>query len=173
MPSQSSITLDTPITSLFNYIPRLGQYGARKLASALAAISRHQIIQYNMKRFTRGAHFIAYGRWEWDARRGTFALRLNKPDEIEMLSEPVVGRKDGAPEKSAAGADEIEENESTQDDPALKAIHVGRRVPVYRKLGDFRSKRLREIIHQVLAQLPNNAIAETLPKDLIARQRLN
>src|SRR6266516_1607636 len=42
MSSQSSIALDTPITSLFNYIPRLGQYGARKLASALAAIFRNE-----------------------------------------------------------------------------------------------------------------------------------
>src|SRR5688572_28484865 len=45
----------------------------------------YQIIQYNMKRFQRGAKFVAYGRWEWDKRRGTFALRVNKPDEIEML----------------------------------------------------------------------------------------
>ena len=179
MPSPAAIRLDTPVTSLFNYITRLGQYGARRLAAALAAISRnqkpeevtvenlltymplryedrsnlarirelsdgmvaslelsarvaggfqvgrnrgfkkpklyifevsasdpelsgrpvviwwfisgknaYQIIQYNMKRFTRGAKFIAYGRWDWDARRGTYALRLNKPDEIEMLSEP-------------------------------------------------------------------------------------
>ncbi|MEP6708143.1 MAG: ATP-dependent DNA helicase RecG [Pyrinomonadaceae bacterium] len=264
MSSQSSITLNTPINSLFHNIPRLGQYGAQKLASALAAISRnqkpaevrvedlltylpmryedrsnlasirdlsdglvaslelsvrvaggfqvgknrpfkkpklfmfevsasdrgltgrpvviwwfisgrnaHQIIQYNMKRFTRGAHFIAFGRWEWDARRGTFAARLNKPDEIEMLSEPVAEQTTVAPAISSVAVDSFAENESTEDDPALNAIHVGRRVPVYRKLGDFRSKRLREIIHQVLAQLSNNSIAETLPKDLLARQRLN
>src|SRR5919202_250404 len=29
--------------------------------------------------------FVAFGKWEWDARRNTFALRLNKPDELEML----------------------------------------------------------------------------------------
>lgn len=267
MSSRSSIALDTPVNSLFNYLPRLGQYGARQLASALAAVSRnqkpaevtvenlltylpmryedrsnlacirdlrdgmmasldlsvriaggfqvgknrplkkpklfifevsasdpgltgrpvviwwfisgknaYQIIQYNMKRFTRGAHFIAYGRWEWDARRGTYALRLNKPDEIEMLSQPEIRSGDRETGKRGDVQDgiESEENEvNAAEDPALNAIHVGRRVPVYRKLGDFRSKRLRELIHQVLAQLPNNAIAETFPKDLIARQRLN
>src|ERR671933_3018729 len=44
-----------------------------------------RIVAYNRQRFARGARFVAYGRWEWDARRNTFALRLNKPDELEML----------------------------------------------------------------------------------------
>ncbi|HYP53244.1 MAG TPA: ATP-dependent DNA helicase RecG, partial [Pyrinomonadaceae bacterium] len=57
-------------------------------------------------------------------------------------------------------------------DPALAAIHVGRRVPVYRKLGEFRTKRLREIMHAVLACLDDEAFEETLPADLIARQQL-
>lgn len=257
MSSRSSITPETPVNSLFTYVPRLGQHGAGKLANALAAIARnlkpaevtvkdlltylpmryedrsslacirdlkdglaaslelsvrvasgfqvgkhrpytkpklymfeisasdpgktgrpvviwwfisgknsHQIIQYNMKRFQRGAKFVAYGRWEWDSRRGTFALRVNKPDEIEMLPQ--------ASDQTANSADEFEENEGEQEpgDPALKAIHVGRNVPVYRKLGDFRSKRLREIIHQVLAHVSDQAITETLPEDLIARRQL-
>src|SRR5881275_1344751 len=44
-----------------------------------------RIVAYHRQKFTRGARFIAYGKWEWDARRNTFALRLNKPDELEML----------------------------------------------------------------------------------------
>src|SRR5919199_1592236 len=44
-----------------------------------------RIVAYHRQNFTRGARFIAYGKWEWDARRNTFALRLNKPDELEML----------------------------------------------------------------------------------------
>lgn len=262
MSSRSSIALDTPVISLFNYIPRLGQYGARKLATALARTSRsrdaaevtvadllnylpmryedrshlatirdlsdgmiaslelsarvaggfqvgknrpfkkpklfifevsaidpamtgrpvviwwfisgknaHEIIQYNMKRFTRGAKFIAFGRWEWDARRGTFALRLQKPDEIEMLAAPVSKKTS----RAAGDVEDPDEQEIPADeaDPTLSAVHVGRRVPVYRKLGDFRSQRLREIIHQVLAQISDQAIAETLPHDLIARRRLS
>ncbi|MDX6610876.1 MAG: ATP-dependent helicase RecG [Blastocatellia bacterium] len=263
MSSRSSIALDTPVTSLSNYISRLGQYGARKLAIALARTSRnqtpaevtvadllsylpmryedrshlatisdlsdgmvaslelsarvaggfqvgknrpfkkpklfifevsatdpamtgrqvviwwfisgknaHDIIQYNMKRFSRGAKFIAFGRWEWDQRRGTFALRLNKPDELEMLAAPVVKKVSqvAANNEDAAGDDEVDDNEA---DPTLSAIHVGRRVPVYRKLGDFRSQRLRELMHQVLAQLSDQAIGETLPKELLARQGLS
>src|SRR5919202_5399676 len=47
-----------------------------------------RIVAYHRQKFTRGARFIAYGKWEWDARRNTFALRLNKPDELEMLPGP-------------------------------------------------------------------------------------
>jgi ATP-dependent DNA helicase RecG len=112
-----------------------------------------QIIQYNAKRFVPGTRFIAFGKWEWD-KHGTYALRLNKPDELELVT----------------GADD--EQGEVETDPTLAAIHVGRRVPVYRKLGDFRSKRLREIVHEVLARLPDKAFVETLPRDLLARRKL-
>jgi ATP-dependent DNA helicase RecG len=112
-----------------------------------------QIIQYNAKRFVPGTRFIAFGKWEWD-KHGTYSLRLNKPDELELVT----------------GADD--EQGEVETDPTLAAIHVGRRVPVYRKLGDFRSKRLREIVHEVLARLPDKAFAETLPRDLLTRRKL-
>jgi len=112
------------------------------------------IIQYNAQRFVPGTRFIAFGKWEWDERRGTYSLRLNKPDELELVT--VADDEDG----------EIE------TDPTLAAIHVGRRVPIYRKLGDFRSKRLREIVHQVLAQLQPGSIEETLPAELLTRCEL-
>jgi ATP-dependent DNA helicase RecG len=156
-----------------------------------------RIIAYNRKRFERGTRFIAYGKWEWDTRRNTFALRLNKPDELEMLpgiwtppehallrlAEDEGGRVDALTQERADGNgkdDEplaaedngLEDDEEGSDDPALAAIHVGRRVPVYRKLGEFRAKRLREIMHAVLSLVDDDAITETLPADLISRQRL-
>jgi len=51
-------------------------------------------------------------------------------------------------------------------------IHVGRRVPVYRKLGTFQTKRLREIVFSVLQNLDTSSIKETLPEDLCKRQNL-
>ena len=114
----------------------------------------HQILKYNAERFVPGVRFIAFGKWEWDQRRGTYSLRLNKPDELELI----------------AGSDD---EEGAETDPKLAAIHVGRRVPVYRKLGEFRSKRLREIVHEVLARLPDKAFTETLPRDLLARRKLS
>jgi ATP-dependent DNA helicase RecG len=112
------------------------------------------ILNYNSKRFVPGARFIAFGKWENDSRRGTYSLRLNRPDELELV----------------AGADD-EEGE-IETDPTLAAIHVGRRVPVYRKLGEFRTKRLREIFHEVLARLPAGAVEETLPPALLTRRKL-
>src|SRR5688572_11994339 len=105
----------------------------------------YDIVTYYTNRFARGARFITFGKWEWDKRRGTFALRLNKPaDELEMLR-PVKapGHADGKGENETDSIDDEEES----GDPALAAIHVGRRVPIYRKLGEFSSKRIREIVH--------------------------
>ncbi|MGI8654193.1 MAG: ATP-dependent DNA helicase RecG [Pyrinomonadaceae bacterium] len=160
-----------------------------------------RIVAYNKQKFPRGARFIAFGKWEWDGRRNTFALRLNKPDELEMLpgtwtppehallrlaeddsSQANETNEDHDadaidPKKRTEAADNPEEDaeeaaEDAADDPALAAIHVGRRVPVYRKLGEFRSKRLREIMHHVLELVPDEAITETLPEELRARQHL-
>jgi ATP-dependent DNA helicase RecG len=111
-----------------------------------------QIIQYHAKRFTQGTRFIAFGKWEWD-KHGTYSLKLNRPDELELVSE----------------ADGERESES---DPALATIHVGRCVPVYRKLSDIRPKQLREIMFRVLAAIPESAISETLPAGLRQRQKL-
>jgi ATP-dependent DNA helicase RecG len=161
-----------------------------------------RIVAYHRQRFQRGARFVAFGKWEWDSRSNTFALMLAKPDELEMLpgtfnppenaliriaeqaqGEPAAVNANGANANaggeasaaSASGADEGDADENSVDevtDPALAAIHVGRRVPVYRKLGEFRTKRLREIVHAVLARLEDEAFTETLPEDLIRRQRL-
>src|SRR5712692_6784198 len=66
-----------------------------------------QIIDSYTKRFTRGARFVAFGRWEWDQRRQTYALRLNKPDEIEIL--PTVGPDDDRENDTEDFADENSE----------------------------------------------------------------
>ncbi|MDQ1640161.1 MAG: ATP-dependent helicase RecG [Pyrinomonadaceae bacterium] len=117
----------------------------------------HDIVTYYTKRFQQGARFMTFGAWTWDKRRGTYSLHLNKPaDELEMLS----------PVESDANKDE------DAYDPRLAAIHVGRCVPIYRKLGDFSSKRVREIVHATLALLPDTAVPETLPAELRRRHKI-
>ena len=107
-----------------------------------------QIIEYYTKRFVRGTRFIAFGKWQRD-KLGVYCLKVNKPDELEVISD---NEADG--------------------DPLLAAIHVGRCVPVYRKINEVRAKQLREIVHRVFASLPESAITETLPADLQQRQKL-
>ncbi|HEY5885420.1 MAG TPA: ATP-dependent DNA helicase RecG [Pyrinomonadaceae bacterium] len=127
----------------------------------------YDIIEYYKKRLARGCRFITYGKWDWDKRRATYALQLHKPaDELEIL--PPSQAKMNVEERR----DDEGEFEEPETDPLLAVIHTGRRVPIYRKLGDFSSKRLREIIHGVLGKLPDSAIPETLPADLVRRQRL-
>jgi ATP-dependent DNA helicase RecG len=121
----------------------------------------YDIVKYYTAKLERSTRFITFGRWEWEARRNTFKLRLNSAaDELEILSPPSETNED------------LERSEENQPDPSLAAIHVGRRVPVYRKLGEFNSKRVREIVHAVLALLNDKAIEETLPADLRHRADL-
>ena len=127
----------------------------------------YDIVKYYKTRLVPGTRFITFGRWEWEARRSRYKLRLNKPaDELEVLA---------APELLDQATDETSNPEQAEEnipDPSLAAIHVGRRVPVYRKLGEFNSKRVREIVHAVLSRLDDKAIEETLPPDLRHRTRL-
>src|SRR5438552_10264127 len=102
----------------------------------LSGSHAQEIIENYKKKFTRGTRFIAFGAWARDPGRSTYSLRLNKPDEIEVLpvTEPL----------AVASGSKNDSGES--DDPTLSAIHVGRCVPVYRKINDIRPKQLREII---------------------------
>ena len=135
----------------------------------------HNIMNYYALSFPRGRRFVAYGKWEWDSRRNTFALRLGKPDELELLpdvSDPdAFGLLKDQPEAESKG----EGDEYLLDDggsPQLAMIHTARRVPVYRKLGPFQTKRLREIIYDVLQHLDRSSIPDSLPADLCKRQKL-
>jgi ATP-dependent DNA helicase RecG len=137
----------------------------------------HDIINYYTKRFTRGARFITFGRWDWDKHRATYSLKLTKPaDELEML--PATTKQEEtetADETLAAGrkaGNAVQLDADDSSDPALAMIHSGRRVPIYRKLGEFSSKRMREVMHWVLGMLPDSAIPETLPADLLRRRKL-
>jgi ATP-dependent DNA helicase RecG len=143
-----------------------------------------RIINYYQSRFARGTRFVAYGKWEYDSRRNTFSLRLNKPDELEILPNLEDIDTYGLL-KNLAAADEdnpkseISDLKSGEDDlledtenPEFAMIHSGRHVPVYRKLGQFQTKRLREIIFSVLENLDKSSVKDKLPKDLIERQKL-
>ena len=124
----------------------------------------YDIVSYYKKRLAPGTRFITFGKWEFEARRGRYKLRLNKPaDELEVLA---------APEPLDQAAEDPEQVEENIPDPALAAIHAGRRVPVYRKLGEFNSKRVREIVHAVLSLIDDKELEETLPPDLRQRVRL-
>src|SRR5437868_4241856 len=78
----------------------------------LSGLNAQRIIENYEKKFSRGVRFVAFGKWETDAPRGTFSLRLNKPDEIEVLP-PL-----NVPLPMASG----EEVNESDDDVSLSAI---------------------------------------------------
>jgi ATP-dependent DNA helicase RecG len=95
---------------------------------------------YLNKVFQRGARVILYGEWKWNRYKAVF--EVENPD-YELMQED-------------------------DDDPVVAAIHTARRVPVYRKLGDYRTRQLRSIFHHVLANLEPE-VPESLPEEVIAR----
>jgi ATP-dependent DNA helicase RecG len=60
----------------------------------------------------------------------------------------------------------------TDDDDLAESIHTGRRVPVYRKLGELRSKQLRSIMYHLTERLDFSEVEEALPQEVLARNRL-
>ena len=133
-----------------------------------------QIVSWYEERFKRGTRFVAHGLWEMDERRGTYTLKTVKPEELEILPSLETGLFD-APASVTEKRAKNEDDELNEDvaDPRLTMIHTGRRVPVYRKLGPFQTKRLREIVHGVLAALDTSTVTEELPGEILERQHLS
>ncbi len=133
-----------------------------------------QIVSWYEERFKRGTRFVAHGLWEMDDRSGVFSLKTVKPEELEILPSLETGlfeiQQPAVAEKRANN----EDDDLLEDvaDPRLTMIHTGRRVPVYRKLGPFQTKRLREIIHGVLTALDTSTVTEDLPVEVLERQHL-
>ena len=76
--------------------------------------------------------------------------------------------------RSRRGFFEVEnpDYEFAADDDDADPIHTGRRVPIYRKLGDIRTKQLRSIMHHVAARLNFSEIEEVLPEEVLTRGKL-
>ena len=133
-----------------------------------------RIVHYYQDRFPPGSRFVAYGRWEWDDRRGTFNLWPTKPEELEILPPAKTELFDDPSGQIQKETEDDSDSALAEDrgDPAFSMIHTARRVPVYRKLGPFQTKRLREIFYSVLERLDPARVEETLPVELIQRQKL-
>lgn len=98
---------------------------------------------YLNKVFHRGTRVILYGEWKWNRYKAYY--------EVENPEYEILGDED--------------------DEPGLAAMHTARRVPIYRKLGDFRTRQLRTIFHHVLNAL-DPALPESLPPDVLGRNSL-
>jgi len=138
-------------------------------------------ISYYEERFRQGTRFVAFGKWDWDERRNTFALMINKPEELEILPEVNTGSQFPefvSADRASPSQDSLEPESKDIDladdkvNPEFAMIHTARRVPIYRKLGEFQTKRLREVVFDVLQKLDPGSIRDKLPNDLLTRQNL-
>ncbi|CAN5396723.1 ATP-dependent DNA helicase RecG [soil metagenome] len=125
-----------------------------------------RIVGYYEDRFARGTRFVAYGKWEWDERKNTFALMVNKPEELEILPAGDLFQS------KVTGVSEADELLEDLGNPEFAPVHTARRVPIYRKLGPFQTKRIREIVYDVLQKLDKASVPDSLPVDLQVRQHL-
>lgn len=136
------------------------------------------IIEYYTERFQRGVRFIAHGKWEWDARRNTFVLKLQRPDLLEILpadADPdtygLLAEADTT-DRASVHAENGEDDEGEDSRREFSTVHTARNVPVYRKLGSFQTKRLREIIYDVIQNIDSSDIPEILPPSVIKKHSL-
>jgi ATP-dependent DNA helicase RecG len=76
--------------------------------------------------------------------------------------------------RSRRGFYEVEnpDYEFAAEDDDSDPIHTGRRVPVYRKVGEIRSRQLRSIMHHVVGRLNFSEIEEVLPEEVLTRGKL-
>jgi ATP-dependent DNA helicase RecG len=58
------------------------------------------------------------------------------------------------------------------DGEDAEGVHVGRIVPVYRKLGDLNSRSLRRLIHLSLSEMDPESLAELVPVEVLERHGL-
>jgi len=132
-----------------------------------------RIVSFYTDQFRRGVRFVAYGKWEWDSRRNTFSLLLGKPDELEILaSSPAADDLFQTEPSKRDAAGSATDLELDSENPEFATVHTARRVPIYRKLGDFHTRRLREIVHTVLKGLDPRSVPDHLPPALLSRQNL-
>ncbi|MCI0661294.1 MAG: ATP-dependent DNA helicase RecG [Acidobacteria bacterium] len=90
--------------------------------------------------FQRGSRVIIFGQWKKNKYKGYFEV---ENPEYELMTDE-------------------------EDQPEIAAIHTARRVPIYRKLGDFRTRQLRSIFYHLLNRL-DQEIPDSLPQEMIAR----
>jgi len=89
-----------------------------------------------------GTRVILYGQWRYNALRRCF--EVENPD-FEVL---------------------------TEEDELATAIHTGRRVPIYRKLGALTTRPLRAILYHLVQRLSPENVPETLPAETLRRWKL-
>ena len=167
------------VDDLLNYLPM--RYEDRSNLAHIRDLQHNKQATIEVEVRVAGTYAVKGGRlriFEFSAVDETGQIRAFWWNQAYLQKSFPRGRRVllyGQWKRGRRGSFEVENPDfeliAEDDDPA-EPIHTGRRVPIYRKLGDIRTKQLRSIVHHVIERVDLSEMEEVLPADLLARASL-
>ncbi len=166
------------VEDLVHYLPM--RYEDRSNLARIRDLKDGMWATINAEVRIAGTYAVKSGRlriFEISAVDGTGQIRAFWWNQAYLQNSFKQGRRVllyGQWKRSRRGFFEVEnpDYEFVLDDDQADPIHTGRRVPVYRKLGEIRTKQLRSIMHHLLERLDVTEMKDVLPQELLARNKL-
>ncbi|HEY3138263.1 MAG TPA: ATP-dependent DNA helicase RecG [Blastocatellia bacterium] len=166
------------VEDLVHYLPM--RYEDRSNLARIRDLKDGMWATINAEVRIAGTYAVKSGRlriFEISAVDGTGQIRAFWWNQAYLQNSFKQGRRVllyGQWKRSRRGFFEVEnpDYEFVLDDDDADPIHTGRRVPVYRKLGEIRTKQLRSIMHYLLERLDVTEMKDVLPQELLARNKL-
>ena len=166
------------VDDLLNYLPM--RYEDRSNLARIRDLEHNMHATIEVEVRVAGTYAVKGGRlriFEFSAVDETGQIRAFWWNQAYLQNSFPRGRRVllyGQWKRGRRGSFEVEnpDYEFIDDDDPAEPIHTGRRVPVYRKLGDIRTKQLRSIVHHVIERVDLSEMQEVLPADLLARTGL-
>jgi ATP-dependent DNA helicase RecG len=173
-PNALKVTID----DLLNYLPM--RYEDRSNLTRIRELEHNSFATIEVEVRIAGTYAVKGGKlriFEFSGVDESGQIRAYWWNQAYLQNSFPRGRKVllyGQWKRGRRGFFEVEnpDYEFVADDEDAEPIHTGRRVPVYRKLGEIRSKQLRSVMHHVLQKLDWSEFEEQLPQEIIMRAQL-
>jgi ATP-dependent DNA helicase RecG len=176
--SETGNPLHATIEDLLHYLPM--RYEDRSNLKHVRDLEHNMYATIEVEVRVAGTYPVKGGKlriFEFSAVDDTGQVRAYWWNQAYLQNSFPKGRRVllyGQWKRSRRGFYEVEnpDYEFVSEDDDGDTIHTGRRVPVYRKLGDIRAKQLRSILYHVVERLDFSEIEETLPQEVLTRNQL-
>ncbi|MEW6131040.1 MAG: ATP-dependent DNA helicase RecG [Acidobacteriota bacterium] len=173
-PNALKVTVD----DLLNYLPM--RYEDRSNLTRIRQLQHNEFATIEVEVRIAGTYAVKGGKlriFEFSGVDESGQIRAYWWNQAYLQNSFPRGRKVllyGQWKRGRRGFFEVEnpDYEFVNDDEDAEPIHTGRRVPVYRKLGEIRSKQLRSVMYHVLQKLDWSEFEEQLPIDILHRADL-
>jgi len=170
--------LHVTVEDLIHYLPM--RYEDRSKLAQIRNLKNADYATIEAEVRVAGTYPVKGGKlriFEFSATDGTGQIRAFWWNQAYLQNSFPPGRRVllyGLWKRGRRGYFEVEnpDYEFVSDDDDADPIHTGRRVPIYRKLGEVRTKQLRSIMHHVLARLDISEVEEVLPAEVLTRTNL-